>query len=129
LRDIKEKQMQKERKKKIDFLENFNVRTVLTAHPTQFYPGSVLGIINDLTDAIGNNLLNIKELLGAISKTPFIKNEKPNPFDEAVSLIWYLENVFYSTSGIWFITYRKNVFNGESIENALIKLGLAWRRS
>jgi phosphoenolpyruvate carboxylase len=25
----------------IDFLENFNVRTVLTAHPTQFYPGSV----------------------------------------------------------------------------------------
>jgi hypothetical protein len=21
-------------------------------------------------------------------------NEKPNPFDEAVSLIWYLENVF-----------------------------------
>jgi phosphoenolpyruvate carboxylase len=23
----------------IDFLENFNVRTVLTAHPTQFYPG------------------------------------------------------------------------------------------
>jgi phosphoenolpyruvate carboxylase len=29
----------------IDFLENFNVRTVLTAHPTQFYPGSVLGLL------------------------------------------------------------------------------------
>jgi phosphoenolpyruvate carboxylase len=26
------------------FSEDFNVRTVLTAHPTQFYPGSVLGL-------------------------------------------------------------------------------------
>jgi phosphoenolpyruvate carboxylase len=42
------------------FLEDFNVRTVLTAHPTQFYPGSVLGIINDLR-AIQK--LIIKELL------------------------------------------------------------------
>jgi phosphoenolpyruvate carboxylase len=40
-------------------------------------------------------LLNIKELLAQLGKTPFIQNEKPNPFDEAVSLIWYLENVFY----------------------------------
>jgi hypothetical protein len=56
-------------------------------------------IINDLTEAIReNNLLNIKDF-GAIRKTPYKKNEKPNPFDEAVSLIWYLENVFYSTSG------------------------------
>jgi phosphoenolpyruvate carboxylase len=60
----------------IDFLENFNVRTVLTAHPTQFYPGSVLGIINDLTEAIReNNLLNIKEL-GAIRKNAFYKKTK-----------------------------------------------------
>jgi phosphoenolpyruvate carboxylase len=29
----------KGKKELIDFLENFNVRTVLTAHPTQFYPG------------------------------------------------------------------------------------------
>jgi phosphoenolpyruvate carboxylase len=36
LRDIKEKADAKERRKKIDFLENFNVRTVLTAHPTSF---------------------------------------------------------------------------------------------
>jgi phosphoenolpyruvate carboxylase len=48
-----------------------------------------------------------------MGKTPFIKR-KPNPFDEAVSLIWYLENVFYSTSGDTLPT--ENVFNGESIE-------------
>ena len=125
LRDIKEKAEAKGKKAAlIEFLEDFNVRTVLTAHPTQFYPGSVLGIINDLTDAIRqNNLLNIKELLAQLGKTPFIQNEKPNPFDEAVSLIWYLENVFYRTSGDMVHYLQKNLFQGESIQNALIKLG------
>ena len=33
-------------------LEDFKVRIVLTAHPTQFYPGTVLGIITDLDKAI-----------------------------------------------------------------------------
>ena len=125
LRDIKEKADAKGRKDElIDFLENFNVRTVLTAHPTQFYPGSVLGIINDLTEAIRENkLLKIKHLLAQLGKTPFIKNEKPNPFDEAVSLIWYLENVFYNTSGDMVHYLQKNVFQGTSIQNPLIKLG------
>ena len=101
LRDIKEKTDAKNKQKElIAFLENFNVRTVLTAHPTQFYPGPVLGIINDLTAAIRkNDLIQIKQLLSQLGKTPFIQNEKPNPFDEAISLIWYLENVFYNTSG------------------------------
>ena len=34
------------------YFEDFKVRIVLTAHPTQFYPGAVLGIITDLTEAI-----------------------------------------------------------------------------
>ena len=38
-----------------EYLEEFKVRIVLTAHPTQFYPGSVLGIITDLTEAIREN--------------------------------------------------------------------------
>jgi len=33
-------------------LKDFSIRLVLTAHPTQFYPGSVLGIINDLSKAL-----------------------------------------------------------------------------
>lgn len=125
LRDIKEKSDAKDKEEElIDFLEDFNVRTVLTAHPTQFYPGAVLGIINDLTEAIRkNNLLDIKQLLAQLGKTPFIQNEKPNPFDEAVSLIWYLENVFYQTSGEMVHYLQKNIFNGNSIKNPLIKLG------
>jgi len=125
LRDIKEKTDAEDKKEElIDFLENFNVRTVLTAHPTQFYPGAVLGIINDLTEAIRvNNLVEIKQLLAQLGKTPFIKTEKPNPFDEAVSLIWYLENVFYKTSGEMVHYLQKNIFQGNSIQNPLIKLG------
>ena len=125
LRDIKEKSDAKEKDDElIEFLENFNVRTVLTAHPTQFYPGPVLGIINDLTDAIrSNDLLKIKELLAQLGKTPFIQNEKPNPYDEAVSLIWYLENVFYATSGEIVHYLQKNILQGNSIKNQLIKLG------
>ena len=125
LRDIKEKSDAKDKEEElIDFLEDFNVRTVLTAHPTQFYPGAVLGIINDLTEAIRkNDLLDIKQLLAQLGKTPFIQNEKPNPFDEAVSLIWYLENVFYQTSGEMVQYLQKNIFNGNSIKNPLIKLG------
>lgn len=125
LRDIKEKSDAKDKREElVEFLENFNVRTVLTAHPTQFYPGAVLGIINDLTNAIReNDLLRIQQLLAQLGKTPFIKAEKPNPFDEAVSLIWYLENVFYETSGEMVHYLQTNIFNGNPIKNPLIKLG------
>lgn len=80
--------------------EDFNVMLVLTAHPTQFYPGSVLGIINDLSSAIAaNDVPQVRLLLQQLGRTPFLKKEKPTPFDEAESLIWYLENVFYEALG------------------------------
>ena len=125
LRDVKEKSDAKGNADElIAFLENFNVRTVLTAHPTQFYPGSVLGIITDLTEAIRlNNLIEIKQLLAQLGKTPFIKKVKPTPFDEAVSLIWYLENVFYQTIGEMMQYLQKNFFDDNSIENPIINLG------
>lgn len=125
LRDIKERADTKELKEElITFLDDFNIRTVLTAHPTQFYPGSVLGIITDLTNAIRENDLNkIKQLLAQLGKTPFIKKEKPTPFDEAVSLIWYLENVFYQASGEMIQYIQKNIFKDKSISNTIINLG------
>ena len=77
-------------------LEDFSVRIVLTAHPTQFYPGSVLAILNDLEQSIRENRLeHINLLLRQLGKTAIINKEKPTPFDEAVSLSWFLENVFY----------------------------------
>ena len=92
LRAQAEGSMEELRKK----LEDFSVRVVLTAHPTQFYPGNVLAIINDLELSIRENKLsNINLLLRQLGKTPFFNKEKPSPYDEAVSLCWFLENVFY----------------------------------
>ncbi|WP_417235905.1 phosphoenolpyruvate carboxylase [Bizionia paragorgiae] len=107
-----------------DYLEDFKVRIVLTAHPTQFYPGAVLGIITDLTRAIKeNNLLRIQELLAQLGKTPFFKHEKPSPYDEAVSLIWYLENVFYYSFGSIYDYIQQNIFDGKHINNDIINIG------
>jgi phosphoenolpyruvate carboxylase len=81
-------------------LRDFSIRIVLTAHPTQFYPGTVLGIINDLEPAInGGDIATINLLLQQLGRTPFFKKTKPTPIDEAASQIWYLENVFYVAVG------------------------------
>lgn len=106
------------------YLKDFKVRIVLTAHPTQFYPGSVLGIITDLTEAIkDNDLLKINDLLAQLGKTPFFKHKKPTPYDEAVSLIWYLENVFYQSFGKIYDYIQQNIFNGEQIDNDIVNIG------
>jgi len=107
-----------------DYLNNFKVRPVLTAHPTQFYPGSVLGIITDLSAAIkANDLPSIKLLLAQLGRTPFFKKEKPSPLDEARSLMWYLDNVFYHSVSNIHQYIKNNIFDGEDFENPLINLG------
>ena len=105
-------------------LKHFAIRLVLTAHPTQFYPGSVLGIINDLSKSLSdNNAAQVHLLLQQLGKTPFFKHIKPTPFDEAVSLIWYLENVFYAASGR-IINFLKNQFPQAISEgNPIITMG------
>lgn len=104
----------------VEKLRDFSVRLVLTSHPTQFYPDSVLGIINDLVEAIAeNNVSDINTYLQQLGRTPFIKKQKPTPFDEAASLIWYLENVFYDAVGN--IVSDLNDFTGENF--APVKMG------
>jgi len=107
-----------------EFLQDFQVRAVLTAHPTQFYPGSVLGIITDLTKAIkDNNLAEVKNLLSQLGKTPFIKKEKPTPYDEAVSLIWYLENVFYDAAGDMSSYIQDAIFKEGALKHPVLAFG------
>ena len=105
-------------------LKYYNIRIVLTAHPTQFYPGEVLGIINDLSKALQNdNTAQVNMYLQQLGKTPFFKQEKPTPYDEAVSLIWYLENVFYHAAGRM-RSFLKNQFKDAiSHENPIIQMG------
>ncbi len=125
LRSLKEAAVAENKLKQLQhYLEEFKVRIVLTAHPTQFYPGSVLGIITDLTEAIQkNDLLRINNLLAQLGKTPFFKHEKPTPYDEAVSLIWYLENVFYQSAGTIYNYIQQNIFNNNEISNEIINIG------
>ena len=125
LRSLKEEVESKNKKPDLKkYLSTFKVRPVLTAHPTQFYPGSVLGIITDLTEAVkNNNLAEIKVLLSQLGKTPFFKNKKPTPYDEAVSLTWYLENVFYNSISNIYKYIKTNIFDGEDFENDIINLG------
>lgn len=107
-----------------NYLEEFKVRIVLTAHPTQFYPGSVLGIITDLTEAIKENNLNeINDLFGQLGKTPFFKREKPTPYHEAKSLIWYLENVFYHSFGEIYNYIQTNIYDDGKKHNEIINIG------
>ena len=77
-------------------LEDYRIRVVLTAHPTQFYPDAVLSIITDLAQALQeDNLTRIYEILLQMGGTRFKNAEKPSPLDEARSLLWYLEHIFY----------------------------------
>jgi len=75
------------RQKLLRKLEDFCVRIVLTAHPTQFYPGKVLGIITDLEESIkDNDFVEVNHLLLQLGKTGFINKNKPTPLDEAMTL-------------------------------------------
>lgn len=83
-----------------DKLNDFGIRLVFTAHPTQFYPNSVLRILQDLRASIQtNDITEINQLLQQLGKTPFYQKVKPSPFDEAMSIIYYLKNVYYDCLG------------------------------
>jgi len=106
------------------YLNRFKVRIVLTAHPTQFYPGSVLGIINDLAKAIdAGELETVKLLLTQLGKTKFYKKTKPSPYDEAISLIWYLENVFYHSASTIYTYIKRHIFNKAALDNSIFDFG------
>ncbi|MFD1062444.1 phosphoenolpyruvate carboxylase [Winogradskyella litorisediminis] len=125
LRNLKENAKSENKLKALQqYLNEFKVRIVLTAHPTQFYPGSVLGIITDLADAIAHNKLElINDLLAQLGKTPFFKKQKPTPYDEAISLIWYLEHVFYKSFGKIYDYIQQNIYDEVPMTNEIINVG------
>lgn len=106
-------------------LKKFKVRVVLTAHPTQFYPGSVLGIIHDMNEAIGkNDFHTINAYIQQLGITPFFNKKQPTPLDEAVNLMWYLENILYPSIGNIYNYINREVFDSAyDGENPFIELG------
>ena len=106
-------------------LKKFKVRVVLTAHPTQFYPGSVLGIIHDMNEAISrNDFHTINLYIQQLGITPFFNKKQPTPYDEAVNLMWYLENILYHSIGNIYNFIEREIFdNAYDGDNPFIELG------
>lgn len=106
-------------------LKDFKVRIVLTAHPTQFYPSNVLGIIHDMGEAISKNDYNtINHYIQQLGLTPFFNKKQPTPTDEALNLMWYLENIFYHSIGNIYNTIVSEVFDNDyESNNPFIELG------
>jgi phosphoenolpyruvate carboxylase len=106
-------------------LKDFSVRIVLTAHPTQFYPANVLGIIHDMGDAIAkNDYHTINQYIQQLGLTPFFNKKQPSPTDEAQNLMWYLENIFYNAVGNIYNTIVREVFDNDfESANPFIELG------
>jgi phosphoenolpyruvate carboxylase len=106
-------------------LEKFKVRIVLTAHPTQFYPANVLGIIHDMGEAIGkNDFHTINLYIQQLGLTPFFNKKQPSPQDEALNLMWYLENIFYYSIGNIYSGIVNDVFDRNYTgTNPFIELG------
>ena len=107
-----------------EYIKRFKVRIVLTAHPTQFYPDNVLVIMNELSKAISeDDLDSVKKLLVQLGKTPFYKKEKPSPYDEAISLIWFLENVFYHSASTIYNYVAEHIVDSKDLNNPIFDFG------
>ena len=108
-RAVQEHQLEETRKK----LQDFAIKVVFTAHPTQFYPNSVQRILHDLRSAImKDSVTEIDMLLQQLGKTPFLNREKPTPLDEAMSIIFYLRSVYYDSIGELYRSI-KNTFGNQ----------------
>ena len=82
----------------VSLLGQTATRIVLTAHPTQFYPDAIQGIIQDLRPALNrNDPADVERLLLQLGKTRFSNHERPTPVDEARSILHALDDVFYET--------------------------------
>jgi len=118
---VKSRQMDEQAQ---EVLANFGVRIVLTAHPTQFYPGAVLAIASDLKDAIDKGDVALsRDLLQQLGKTPFYRKQKPTAYSEALSLIWYLSNVFYPAVGELLDRVDQSFPESENSKRNLIRMG------
>lgn len=105
-------------------LSIFGTRLVFTAHPTQFYPPSVLDIISKLRSLITANDINgIDITLQQLGLTSLIKTQKPTPFDEAKNIIYFLRNLYYEAVGEFYSYIRKNIQNDEFDNPDILKLG------
>jgi phosphoenolpyruvate carboxylase len=82
-----------------------------------------LGIIHDLGEAIAkNDFETINLYIQQLGITPFFNKKQPTPLDEAVNLMWYLENILYQSIGNIY-NFISNEILEEENHNPFIELG------
>jgi len=110
--------------KTLEKLSTFSTRIVFTAHPTQFYPPSVLDIIAKLKTLITNNDINEIDLtLQQLGLTSLMNSKKPTPFDEAKNIIYFLRNVYYDAVIELYSELKKNIQNKEFDNPNILQFG------
>lgn len=103
-------------------INDFKVRVVLTAHPTQFYTPAVLGIINKLREQIAQrNIEEVDELLHQLGLTSLINSTCPTPFDEAMNILHICRYTYYDALGDLYYNLSTSIPGFDNPE--LISLG------
>ena len=108
----------------LEKLSTFSTRIVFTAHPTQFYPPSVLDIIAKLKSFITKNDINeIDLMLRQLGLTSLINSKKPTPFEEAKNIIYILRYVYYDAVIELYNYIKKNIHKSSFDNHNIIQLG------
>ncbi len=108
----------------IEKLNTFGVRLVFTAHPTQFYPLTVLDIINALRNAIQKDEIEEIDIqLQQLGLTSFIQKQKPTPFQEAQNIMYYLRNVYYDAIGAYYQELYEGINSTEFENHEILRIG------
>ncbi|MBI3430126.1 MAG: phosphoenolpyruvate carboxylase [Actinobacteria bacterium] len=84
------------------WLEDFMVRPVFTAHPTEAARRSILsklGQVADLLDEDASPIQNrrLGEIVDLLWQTDELRLEQPRPLDEAMNAMFYLDDLFLLT--------------------------------
>lgn len=107
-----------------DKFSSLSTRIVFTAHPTQFYPPSVLNIIAKLKNLITQNDINeIDVTLQQLGLTSLMNYKKPTPFDEAKNIIYFLRNVYYNAAGELYANIKNNLQNSKFDNPQILQFG------
>lgn len=108
----------------IDKLNDFSVRIVFTAHPTQFYTPAVLNIIEKLRRLVRKNDINgVDQRLQQLGLSSLMNIEKPTPLEEAKNIIYFLRHVYYDAVAELY-GHIRNHAPANSFDNPnLIRLG------
>lgn len=105
-------------------LDSFRARVVFTAHPTQFYPPQVLGIISRLRRFVHRrDRRRMTETLQQLGMTSLLSSHRPTPLDEAHNIIHLMREHHYDAAARLYGEIKRAV-GDPSFENPrLVELG------